>query len=63
MQVIECLKIVELLTKGWEKDAHYHLFYSIYISTKYCIESECTVMCEWVYCIVCECIVMCVSVL
>jgi len=31
---MEYLKILELLPKEWEKDAHYHLFYSIYIWTK-----------------------------
>jgi len=34
MQVVEYLKFRELLPKGWDKDAHYHLLYSIYIWTK-----------------------------
>ena len=31
---MEYLKILELLPKGWDKDAHHHLLYSIYIWTK-----------------------------
>jgi len=31
---MEYQKILELLPKGWDKDAHYHLFYSISIWTK-----------------------------
>jgi len=34
MQVKEYLKILELSPKGWNKDAHNYLFYSIYIWTK-----------------------------
>jgi len=29
---MEYLKILELLPEGWDKDAHSHLFYLIYIS-------------------------------
>ena len=31
---MEYLKILEFLPKGWDKDAHHHLFYSISIWTK-----------------------------
>ena len=31
---MEYLKILELLPKGWDKDVHYHRFYSTYIRTK-----------------------------
>jgi len=31
---MEYLKILEFLPKGWDKDAHHHLFYSIYIWAK-----------------------------
>jgi len=31
---MEYLKVLELLPNGWDKDAHYHPFYSIHIRTK-----------------------------
>jgi hypothetical protein len=34
MKVMEYLKILESLPRGWDKDAHYHLFCLIYIWMK-----------------------------